>query len=348
VAGRRGRSGIRTYTDALVDGLAALSHEVVVLDETGVAPSQDARTGRVRSLPLAPPPGRPAALGPVAGWVRRPEVLRAARELEVDVVHVTHLDLAPRFDRVVVTAWDPVPGPLARYRAARSRGERPLEEAQYALVDAWACRRAAAVVAVTQDVARAVGRSRRPVHWIPPFLPDDAIRAPLRRSSDVVMVANGLDAPRKGLELALDAVALVRRVRPEVRLTLVGSWVDPRRPDQLPDYCDVTGPLPRQQVLELLPGFGCCVLPSLWEEFGYGALEALGAGVPLACAPGLGFTGLSGGGIFAAGRRQPQALADQVLLALDVRDFEFPSECRAAHALGRLVDLYEVVAGRSR
>ena len=106
----------------------------------------------------------------------------------------------------------------------------------------------------------------------------------------------------------------------------------------------MAGRLPRPALLDALGGFGCCIVPSLWEEFGYAALEALGAGVPRACAPGLGFAGLSGGGVFVAAQRTAQSLADQVLLALAADTFEFPAECKATNALRRLTTLYETVA----
>ena len=59
IAARRGGSGIRTYTDQLAAGLASLSHEVTVLDETTSEPAAGV-------VPLAQPPQK--LLGPLAGW----------------------------------------------------------------------------------------------------------------------------------------------------------------------------------------------------------------------------------------------------------------------------------------
>jgi glycosyltransferase involved in cell wall biosynthesis len=261
----------------------------------------------------------------------------------VDILHVTHLDLAPRFPRLVVTTWDPLLGPVARMRAAGGRGEDPISEGLYALVDAWACFRSAAIIAPTTSVERAVRRFPRPVEVIPPFLPVRDARTSVPRTSDVVMIANGLDNPRKGLQLALEAVEIVRKSRPGVRLVLIGSWSDPDRAAMLPDFCDVAGPLSHDEVLDRIGRFGCCIVPSLWEEFGYVALEALDAGVPVACSPGLGISSVSGGGVFAAEARTPPALSQQLLQALDAQAISFPSECRAETALGQIISLYERV-----
>lgn len=118
IAGRRASSsGVRTYTDALAAGLAGRGHQVFLLDETdGTDPLPSGGVRRVEA--------------PAGGRRPREAVRRIAEELAVDAVHATYLDLAPRFARAVVTAWDPLVSPLARYRAAGKRAERPRREAR--------------------------------------------------------------------------------------------------------------------------------------------------------------------------------------------------------------------------
>ena len=84
-----------------------------------------------------------------------------ADEFRADVIHATHLDLAPRTGRpLVVTAWDPETRIRRRARLARERGymtwQEAWHEALYALTDRWACRRATAVIAPTRAVQEAL------------------------------------------------------------------------------------------------------------------------------------------------------------------------------------------------
>ncbi len=347
IASRRpGLGGIRTYTDSLAAGLAARSHEVLLLDETdGAADMPAASVERVPLETGSPKRARLARSEVFHGWAFLDQVRQVAQQRQVDVVHVTDLSLTPGFGRVVVTAWDPLMSPWARYRAAPERGEKPRAEAAYAVSDAVACRRAAAIIAVTSRVAAAAGVFRRPVHWIPPFLPDAVVRRPAAgKGQSVLLIANGIDSERKGLELAVQAVADLQTTRPEISLTLVGRWSTPDRATKLPAFCDVRGFVERGHLLEMLPGFGCCVIPSRWEEFSYAGLEALAAGVPLACAPELGIADLAGQGVFVARSRVPQALAEAIGQALDTQDFEFPRACLESDALPKLEDIYERVA----
>jgi glycosyltransferase involved in cell wall biosynthesis len=211
-----------------------------------------------------------------------------------------------------------------------------------------AARRAAAIVAVTPAVRRGYERFGR-CETIPPFLPDTEVRAPAPEpSEDVVMVAGLLDLERKGLDLALAAMDRLRQVRSEARLILVGGWVDPARARSLPGYCEATGRLGSDELRAILGAVGCCLIPSLWEEFGYAGLEALAAGTPVACSPLPAYEGLTGGGVFLARSREPQALADELEAALAATSFEFPPECRASVAVPRLVELYEETFGASR
>jgi glycosyltransferase involved in cell wall biosynthesis len=338
VASIRGSSGIATYSLALVEGLAALGHEVVVLDET--ANLKDAPG--VTVVPFSPRPSRVSRLAPFLGWASRSTVQQIARTHDVDVVHVTQLDLAPRHERVVITAWDPVVSAVRRARAAFGRREDPLREAGYAVVDAIAARRAAAIVAVTNTVATAASAYRRPTTWIPAFLPDRVVvPSPRPRSQAVVMVANVVDDPRKGVELAIAAVAEVQRDLPGLRLVLVGDWSGRIRHDSLPSFCEVTGHLSREDVASTLGGARCCILPSRWEEFGFVGLEALAVGTPLVCGPLPAFDEMTGGGVCRASERSAAALSEQIRRAFALESFDYPTECLASTAVPRTIDVYE-------
>ncbi len=336
----RDGSGITTYALSLAAGLVTHGgHEAVLLDETGeVQPPHP----RVQVESLGSPMWIPGPLGPLGEWRRGPEVGRIARELEVDGVHATRLGLLPLRGNLAITAWDPIVSPLGRLRAARARGEGPVREATYGVLDAVAALRSNAIVAVTPAVREGLRRFGN-CEFVPPFIADDQIAPAIAsRPADVVLVAGTLDMPRKGLDLALEAVATARVTAPELRLILVGDWEDDERRRSLPDFCEARGRLTPEEVRDSFRSAGCCLIPSLWEEFGYSGLEALAAGVPLACAPLPGFEGLSGGGVFMAETRGGDDLARQIVAALEVPTFEFPSECRSSEAIRRITALYEI------
>lgn len=221
----RGTSGIVTSTVSLAAGLASAGHEVVLLDETASFKTADPR---ITVVGLRPPRHLPYPFEPMAEWGRLGEVRRLAREFAVDGIHATRLGFVPRREKLVITVWDPIVSPIGRFRAGSKRGEPRAMEAMYAVVDTAAARRSGAIVAVTQAVQKGFDRFGG-YEFIPPFL-EDGLIAPTRphRPHDIVMVAGVLDLERKGLDLALQAVSLVRNTVPDARLILVGDWIDPR------------------------------------------------------------------------------------------------------------------------
>jgi glycosyltransferase involved in cell wall biosynthesis len=336
-------SGIATYTRWLVEGLAAAGNEVTLLDEGAAFEPSDQR---IRVVGFTASERLPRALEPFRGWRAERVVARCAEELAADAIHVTNLSLAPRIERLVITAWDPIASPLGRLRAASARGEPRGQEAAHAIVDAIAARRASAIVAVTEAVKDGLSRFDRRTEVIPCFLPDDLITAPLpERSHEVVMVGLAIDSPRKGLTVAVEAVERARETVPEARLVLIGQWVDPTGQASLPDFCDVRGRMEPSDLRDVLRQAGCVLIASRWEEFGYAGLEALAAGAPVVCGPLPAYDGMSGGGVHVARDRSPAALAEQIVAAFECDRFEFPAECRASVAIPRLLDLYRAVQG---
>jgi glycosyltransferase involved in cell wall biosynthesis len=344
VAGTYGeRNGIETYTRHLAGALQAGGHEVVVADRSGLVPGADEA-----SPPSIALPARSwavwRAMGPFEA-ARASRGIRAAIESrKPDLVHCTYPELMPRTDvPTVVTAWHPDTAILHRARTSRQRGERPFLGALFAASDRVARRRADVIVATSPMVARALGGPPRAT-WIPPFVPDAVVREPQQvRSQDCLMVAGQLDDPRKGLGFAVTTVAAMRRHDPAVRLVLIGGWIDDAARAALPDFCDARGLLPSEQVAATMREAGCLLMTSVFEEFGYVALEALAAGTPVASAPMPGFEGIVSDGLLVADRRDPEELADRAAAAIRLEGFSFPDACRASVALGSLERLYDSV-----
>jgi glycosyltransferase involved in cell wall biosynthesis len=103
------------------------------------------------------------------------------------------------------------------------------------------------------------------------FTPDGRTREPF-----LLYPANWW--PHKNHELLLEAFALVRRERPELRLVLTGS----DHPPGLPDGVTSLGRVSDERLVELYRTTVALVFPSLYEGFGLPPLEAMACGCPVA------------------------------------------------------------------
>lgn len=102
-----------------------------------------------------------------------------------------------------------------------------------------------------------------------------------------VLVAGRLDPP-KGFDIAIRALALLRRTRPHQRLRVAGGGADGARlravAEQVgvADHVDFLGPLTQAQVWEAIDQAAVVVVPSLFlEGFSLVALEAAMLGRPV-------------------------------------------------------------------
>jgi glycosyltransferase involved in cell wall biosynthesis len=96
--------------------------------------------------------------------------------------------------------------------------------------------------------------------------------------------------PHKNLERLLRAFARFRRQRPEFRLVVAGLrgfHAQPlerlRRELQLESTVEFTGWIPREALYALYRRAAAFIYPSTFEGFGLPLLEAMAAGLPLAC-----------------------------------------------------------------
>lgn len=96
--------------------------------------------------------------------------------------------------------------------------------------------------------------------------------------------------PHKNLERLIRVFARFRERRPEFRLVLVGLRGFHTEAIErlisslgLSQHVELTGWLPRTEVFELYCKAAAAVFPSTFEGFGLPVIEAMAAGVPLAC-----------------------------------------------------------------
>jgi glycosyltransferase involved in cell wall biosynthesis len=88
--------------------------------------------------------------------------------------------------------------------------------------------------------------------------------------------------PHKNHARLIEAMRLVRRERPELRLVLTGGRRDAL--GVLPDWVDHRGLVSDDEVAELYRRGSCLAFPSLYEGFGLPVLEAMASGCPVAAA----------------------------------------------------------------
>ena len=86
--------------------------------------------------------------------------------------------------------------------------------------------------------------------------------------------------PHKNHERLFEALALLRRGRPELRLVLTGSGHEGKA---APEGVEVRGRVPPEELVELYRTAAALVFPSLYEGFGTPPLEAMACGCPVAC-----------------------------------------------------------------
>jgi phosphatidylinositol alpha-mannosyltransferase len=128
-----------------------------------------------------------------------------------------------------------------------------------------------------------------------------------------------LDEPRKGLDVLLAAVPLIRKSRPDVEVIVAGQGNRP-----LPTWCSSLGMISAEAKIALLGSADVFVAPHLAREsFGIVLLEAMARGVPIVASQLPSFLDVLGsqqdggqlGEVFAAG--DSAALAASVLRVLD-------------------------------
>ena len=114
--------------------------------------------------------------------------------------------------------------------------------------------------------------------------------------------------PHKNHERLLEAFAILRRERPELRLVLTGGGDFPA----VPDGVEVRGLVPRAEVVSLMQRASALVFPSLYEGFGQPPLEAMACGCPVASSNAASLPEVVGDAARLFDPHDPQAIADAV------------------------------------
>lgn len=338
-----GISGVNTYAEHVAAAAAAASVDVTLLaTHAGLALTLERRlegTG-VRVVDLG--------LKEATAWQRRLERLSpgyAARRLRAairlglprlghyDAAHANHPALAaalrPLADRVVVAAWFHPHAPIGRAVATwRHTGRRFPRSAAMAAKgvlhyrnDVRGYRAADCAVAPTLVLTEELRRAGIPALHSPP--PCRVVGGGPRAERDgdptarLLICSGDLAHPRKNVALAIAAVGLLAARGRPIALDLVGRNAErlDAALDRLPHGVEVRrlGSLPPSEVHALMRDADALLLPSLFEEWGYVAVEAALQGTPVVSLPVYPFPEMLAGRLgCCAGGMGARAFADAV------------------------------------
>jgi phosphatidylinositol alpha-mannosyltransferase len=165
----------------------------------------------------------------------------------------------------------------------------------------------------------------------------DRFRPGTRSEAPTLLYSGALDEPRKGIPTLLEALAIMARSEPRVKLWLVGTG-DPTdvlkaAPQAARDRTEWIGVAGSEE--ELSGRYGAAwatVLPSINEAFGLVMIESLAAGTPIVASDHAALPELvePSSGVLAR-PEDPEALADACSAALDLaRDPSIADRCRQA------------------
>ncbi|MEO2169163.1 MAG: glycosyltransferase family 4 protein, partial [bacterium] len=109
----------------------------------------------------------------------------------------------------------------------------------------------------------------------------------VRRESDRLITTLSADQPLKGFRYLAEALAILRRERPELKLTVIGEpgqrtgTAEKIRELGLEGAIEFTGRVADHEIAERYSRATLAVVPSLYEGFGFPAGEAMACEVPL-------------------------------------------------------------------
>lgn len=149
-----------------------------------------------------------------------------------------------------------------------------------------------------------------------------------RRDSDLIVAMASADVPIKGLDVLIDAFALIKEDLPRARLEVIGTLRDgPTRrsleASGLTDRVTFRSGLPREDVASLFRKAGVFVSASRFEGFGFPPAEAMACGAPVIVSDGGALPEIAGDAGLITPVGDPHALAGalkQVLTDKSLRD----------------------------
>ncbi len=343
-----GLSGIDTYAEQVAAAAAASGHRVTLIGagEQAALALRNRAPAQVDVRHTAAPGGsrirRFSRKVPTLELAEMRALLSAelaAMGDTFDVVHLNHPGLAvaarPYAKRVVAGAWFYPHRPVARMvETWLHTGAQFPRSAAFALKglthylnDRGGYRRCDAVAAPTEALAAQLRSQGVAAISCPPPVRqvaavDRAHHAKAAETTRILVCCGDLGHPRKNVAAGVKAVASLAERGRRIELVLIGRNVSRLASELavLPPSITVRtpGPLPREEIYTWMESSDLLLLPSLYEEWGYVATEALMAGTPVAAFPVYPFTEILSTTLGAcAGDMTPTAMATTIEQVLD-------------------------------
>lgn len=197
---------------------------------------------------------------------------RVVDRARLDLLHVPHFTIPWTSTRVVATLYDAIPFhyPLRN----------PVAFSYIAFMMQRAAVRAERIFAIShaakRDLVGALDCDPDKITVIPIGVDDMFFRVEGPRAIDLgkYFLFVGRVARHKNIETLLDALAIVRRRDPSIRVVLAGGEHPSREGAIVPGYVD------EERLLALYRGAVAVVMPSFMEGFGLPPLEGMALGTP--------------------------------------------------------------------
>lgn len=308
-----GMNGVESYAEQVALAACAAGHRTTLLvTNARVADAVRARVAgsgvHVVDAGLAPASAAQVLAERLAPALATRRVGRAVRRLVhdgltgFDVVHLNRARLAPAVQgaapRVFCAGWfyphAAAPRLTETWRHTRGAAPRRLaltaKSLLYYLGDARGYQAVTAVVACTETLAAQLRARGVPAAACPPPVRVDAERADASPDDGgplALLVCSGdLSHPRKNLGDAVRAAALLARPDRPVVLRAIGHGAGALPAPHHPHLrVECLGPLPPAEVRREMRRAHAFLLPSLYEEWGYVAVESILSGTPVVAYP---------------------------------------------------------------
>ncbi len=322
--------GVAAHVVDLSRSLVRAGHDVVVLTAQAAGTPTDEVVEGVRilraSMELPWLPADDVVAQAASANHHLAKLRRLLNDWRPDIVHAHDWRVAWTADTLSDLGGTPLIVTFHGTERGRHGGEVPAgTPSAVNSVEAWLAYRAAAIICLSDFMAEQVidGFELPPTQVIrvpngmsvERWAPDDD--APAR---EPLVVAWGRVAYEKGFQVLAGAVSRLRHRVPDIRCVIAGRGpylaelqlqIDV---EGVGDLVQLAGFMPGHELRRLLHRAGCVAIPSLYEPYGFVALEAMAAGAPIVAARTGGLTEIiadtDAGLMFSPGNRDE--LADLV------------------------------------